>query len=103
MTTTRNTERPTLKGVLRPLLNVLGHLAREVREGRSGHGELNALRELLETLPFSTEEFSLATNRLANAHRYVKAREVGAAKWELNALRQQLLKQAEVREQTYRL
>ena len=66
-------------------------------KGSSGNAEMDELRGLLETLPLTTEEFGLATNRLANAHRYVKAREAGAARWELNTLRQQLAEHAETR------
>mgnify|MGYP001214698292 CR=1 FL=1 len=48
---------------------------------------------LLETLPLSTEEFSLASNRLWNAGRYVKSGEYGAAHWELRTLRMFFLRQ----------
>ena len=57
--------------------------------------ELDELHLLLECLPLTTEEFSVAANRLKNAHRYLTAQEVGAARWELNALRQQLRRQVD--------
>jgi hypothetical protein len=44
-------------------------------------------RASLETLPLTTEEFSLAVNRLANAQRYLESGEHGAARWELLQLR----------------
>ena len=90
MKSTYERESITLATVFRPVISTLAQLARHVRDGRSADQELEELRFLLETLPLTTEQFSLATNRLKNAHGYVKARENGAARWELNALRQQL-------------
>jgi hypothetical protein len=38
---------------------------------------------LLESLPLTTSEFALATNRLNNARRYLQSNERGAARYEL--------------------
>ena len=43
----------------------------------------------------STDEFGLACNRLKNARRYLIAREVGGARWELNTLRTETRSQLE--------
>ena len=48
-------------------------------------GFLDALA-MLATLPLSTQEFGLATNRLHNARRYATAQERGAARFELQLL-----------------
>lgn len=41
---------------------------------------------LLESLPLTTSEFSVATNRLNNARRYLESNERGAARYELGLL-----------------
>ncbi|MCZ7526575.1 MAG: hypothetical protein M5U14_09490 [Acidimicrobiia bacterium] len=62
---------------------------------RMDDGELYELQVLLETLPLSTDQFGLACVRLQNAQRYLVSEEHGAARWELNTLRQQLRLQLE--------
>lgn len=72
--------------VFRPVLTALGRLAQRLRNGQDANGEVEDQRDLLETLPLSTEEFGLAVSRLANAYRFLEANEAGAARWELNAV-----------------
>ncbi len=45
------------------------------------------VRQALEAMPLASAEFSLAVNRLANAQRYLKSGEPGAALFELRLLR----------------
>ena len=71
----------------RQTLEVLDHLLKQV-----GHQEVDfhILDRLLQGLPLSSGEFSLASNRLRNAAGYLVSSEIGAAKWELTALRNQI-------------
>ena len=48
--------------------------------------ELAQIAEFLETLPLTTERFSLARQRLRNAQRYLESAEFGAASYELRLL-----------------
>ena len=48
--------------------------------------EFENLREIFESLPLSTAEYSLAMNRLRNAQRYLTSDELGAARCELRLL-----------------
>jgi len=48
--------------------------------------EIENLREIIESLPLSTAESSLAMNRLRNAQRYLSSDELGAARCELRLL-----------------
>jgi hypothetical protein len=48
------------------------------------------VRSLLEASPLTTEEFAVATNRLANAQRYLRDGEPGAAQYELLLLHRSL-------------
>lgn len=49
-------------------------------------------REVLDSLPLTTEEFCVAINRLANAQRYLLIGERGAACFELRLLLRSLAK-----------
>jgi hypothetical protein len=64
------------------------------RAGRGGCfvGGFEQTRQILEALPLTSTEFSLAVNRLANAQRYVQYGEHGAARYELRLLRRSLEK-----------
>ena len=93
MSYVRREEAHSLYDLFSPMLGLLGRVVEQVRGGGHGDEELEALRELLAGLPLTTEEFGLASTRMGNAHRYVKAHEHGAARWELNALRGQLQRQ----------
>ncbi|NLS92120.1 MAG: hypothetical protein GXX96_08060 [Planctomycetaceae bacterium] len=79
-----------LQEVFRPVLTALGRVVNQVSLNRTDDGELYELQVLLETLPLSTDQFGLACVRLQNAQRYLASQEQGAARWELNTLRQQL-------------
>jgi hypothetical protein len=52
--------------------------------------QFERLRLLLEALPLDAADFSLAVNRLANAHHYLKSGEHCAARYELRLLRRSL-------------
>lgn len=68
-------------------------------ESRS-HSEFLALiafvRRILESIPLPSGEYSVATNRVANAERYYESAEIGAATWELRMLRNQLQSHADL-------
>ena len=83
-------ESATLQSVFRPVLNALGELIQRLENRCATNGQVHELQALLDALPLSSDEFGLACNRLRNAHRYLLAREPGAAKWELNALKRSL-------------
>lgn len=74
------------------------HLAHAVKYRRVDGKHCNAVREVLEALPLATAEFARLTNHLANAERYLRSDEHGAAAYELNllhgALRAQMALQA---------
>jgi len=93
MITEQKQHATSLQDMFAPMLKLLTKLTQQLREGLSGNTELEDMRFLLETLPLTTEQFGLATNRIQNAYRYFKASERGAARWELDALRQQLKNQ----------
>ena len=82
-----------LHDMFRPVLDVLGKLSSQLNEGNAGDTELENLLALLQTLPLSADDFSRAATHLKNAHRYIRANESGAARWELQALRRHLQKQ----------
>jgi hypothetical protein len=79
----------------KPTLSFLARFLLRLQDGHRTNGEVDDLRILLETLPLSTDEFGLACNRLTNAKRYLQSSEIGAAMWELRALRQQLQNRAD--------
>ena len=79
-----------------PILDFLTTIAaatRKMTRRLDIQDELDQARRLLESLPFSTEEYGLACNRLRNAGRFVKSGEYGAASWELKTLRSWVLRQ----------
>ena len=75
--------------LLTTIAEATGKLTRRVNIS----GELDQARLLMESLPLSTEEFSLACNRLWNAGRFVRSGEYGAANWELHTLQTLVLQQ----------
>jgi hypothetical protein len=97
MDSRQQAEPVTLSSVFRPVFSSLARLGRSLRRSGVDGRELTELRQLLETLPLSSEEFALACNRLRNAQRYLRAAERGASQWELNMLRQQLQRLQEQR------
>ncbi|MBN2296015.1 MAG: hypothetical protein JXM70_26520 [Pirellulales bacterium] len=84
---TQSNQRMSLDSVFRPVMSALNRLVVQLRDGQPTNGEVDDLWVLLETLPLSTDEFGLSCNRLCNAHRYLLAKEVGAARWELKELK----------------
>jgi hypothetical protein len=79
----------------KPTLTFLARFLLRLHDGQRTNGEVDDLRILLETLPLSTDEFGLACNRVTNAKGYLQSNELGAAMWELRALRQQLQNRAD--------
>ena len=68
------------------LLQTVEHLLLYIRRDSEVLVELQQVRDLLESLPLATDEYSTATNRLRNAHRYLVSKERGAARYELQLL-----------------
>jgi hypothetical protein len=54
--------------------------------------DISNAQAALETLPMTADEFSLAANRLRNAHRYASVSEDGASRYELQLLAASLQK-----------
>ncbi len=80
--------------VFAPVLKQAESLVRALESRRAVQTELQDLAGLLETLPLASSEFGLACTRLNNAQRYLVSAELGAARWELNAMVRQLRTQA---------
>ena len=80
--------------VFSPVLKQAEFLVRALETRRAEPTEMEILAGLLETLPLASNEFGLACTRLSNAQRYLDSAEHGAARWELNAMVQQLQAQA---------
>jgi hypothetical protein len=72
------------------LCQVLDNLLDRVGRASSAVSGFEQTRQLLEVLPLSSAEFSLAVHRLANAQRYLQSGERGAARYELGLLRRSL-------------
>ncbi len=72
------------------LLQALDALLTHTRRGLRPVIDLKRVRPMLEALPLTSAEFSLAANRLANVRRYVESAEYGAARYELRLLRRSL-------------
>lgn len=53
-------------------------------------GRTAQLGALIDSLPFATDHYAVAKNRLRNAHRYFVCGEVGAARYELRLMLGQL-------------
>jgi len=49
-------------------------------------GDMQALRNLLTSLPLAADEHGVVSKRLCNAHRYLVSQELGAARYELRIL-----------------
>ena len=65
--------------------------------GPISSNELSLVAEMLQTLPWSYDEFSLANRRLANVLNYLNTGEFGAARYELQLLNGMLSQPAIVR------
>ena len=68
------------------LVRSLRQLVGQETESRALTGELPEASALLESLPLSTTEFGVATNRLHSVFRYLESGECGAARYELRLL-----------------
>lgn len=68
---------------LRILSQLTQSLLRQLLQQRIAENAWSQLRELVESLPLTTDEFARCLNRLTNAERYVAQGELGAAKFEL--------------------
>ena len=72
------------------VLTCLARLIEQVFSAGCLTTEFQEAQEALEALPLDTTAFGLAVNRLANARRYLKSGEHGAARYELRLLRRSL-------------
>jgi hypothetical protein len=71
--------------------NLIRTLTDHAQAGTSwADAEFDRAQVALECLPLTRDEFSTATNRLANARTYLQAGEEGAARFELRLLRRSL-------------
>jgi hypothetical protein len=68
------------------LLDAVEHLLASLRRDAEILADLQAVRDLLDSLPLATDEYHTAKNRLRNAHRYLVSHERGAARYELKLL-----------------
>ena len=76
------------------------HLRRLIVQDLKADGwkeQLTQAAMLLESLPLTTSEFGVATNRLNNARRYLEFDEQGAARYELRLLIGRLTPKPEAR------
>ena len=80
----------TYEATFQPILSALSAISQQLGRGSTSSHTADELNAMLETLPISTDDFGIASNRIRNAQRYLASKEVGAARWELNAMRQQL-------------
>jgi hypothetical protein len=78
---------------VKELVNALFRAIEKAKRGLGFAQEMDEAGLLLASLPLTTEEFGLASNRLRNANRYVMSGEFGAATWELGTLRKVLSRQ----------
>ncbi len=75
---------------LRQLSLMTQALLRQLPQHRMAETAWSQLRELVESLPLTTDEFARYVNRLTNAERYAAQGELGAAKFELQMFARQL-------------
>ena len=86
MSTQEQVRAPSADEVRDQLVRSLRKLAGEDLEAAGWKERLTDAAMLLESLPLTTSEFSVATNRLNNARRYLASNEHGAARYELRLL-----------------
>lgn len=84
----------TFEATFQPILNALSAIMQQLGRGAFANNSTDDLQDMLESLPISTDVFGIASNRIRNARRYLASNEFGAARWELNAMRQQLQSEA---------
>jgi hypothetical protein len=68
------------------LVRSLNQLVGQETDSHALTGKLTEASALLESLPLSTTEFGVATNRLQSVFRYLESGECGAASYELRLL-----------------
>ena len=72
--------------IQRDFRQTIEQVLRSLQRGADVIDRLQQVRELLDSLPLPTDEYSTAFNRLRNAHRYLISQERGAARYELALL-----------------
>ena len=80
----------SFESTFQSILSALSAITQQLGRGAIASHHADDLHAMLETLPISTDDFGIASNRIRNAQRYLASNELGAARWELNAMRQQL-------------
>src|SRR3954451_6837799 len=68
------------------LFEAVRHLLADISKGMADSTHFETLSETLNSLPLTTEEHALATQRLKNVSRYAEQGEHGAARYELSML-----------------
>ena len=94
--TTTRPSAPKVQPAATPIKELINAIVRAIDKAKRGLGfaqEIDEAGLIWESLPLTTEEFGLASNRLRNANRYVMSGELGAASWELGTLRKFLSRQ----------
>ncbi len=86
MLSTRTLSAATPETIREELLQTVEVLLRAISRCHDVLGEIQHVRELLDSLPLPTGDYGTATNRLRNAHRYLVSHEHGAARFELQLL-----------------
>lgn len=76
----------SLQRISRELMRPLERLLHREQTIHSRLDELQMVESLLESLPLASNLFDVSRNRVRNARRYFLAREVGAARFELQLL-----------------
>jgi len=66
--------------------SIIAHLTSVQLTFEEAFGWLVQLGSLIDSLPFPTDHYGVAKNRLRNAQRYYACGEVGAARYELRLL-----------------
>ena len=81
---------PAIEEIVLELVQGLDGLIDDLTRGISPLDAFDEVRMILESLPLTTDEFCVASNRLKNAQRYVASSELGAACYELTMLSRSL-------------
>ncbi len=86
MYSTQKLSRATPETIRHELLDTVKHLLRVIRRKQDILDQVEQISDLLESLPLAAGDYGTATNRLRNAHRYLRSEERGAARYELQLL-----------------
>jgi hypothetical protein len=79
-----------LSDIRKQVSSIIDRLTSVKMECDEALGQIAQLGFLIDSLPFPSDHYSVAKNRLRNAHRYFVCDEVGAARYELWLLLGQL-------------